>query len=279
MFSALCGPFSTSFDATTSFLTLVGEIFPGLLNWQAFFKGEGANFATFFRQTYFCPGGYSLIFHEIQFAVVRPWAFWRSGDVTWKKAWKHTMSWSEGSVVHINRDNAMQFNKREKKRKKERKERKKKRKWKSDLHSVQVPTNIQQIILNAVFCQSMSFWDSVPGIRLICCLFGQFFVYNDICRTYPSTKKALSLNCHDRRSASLMSVVSSHKWKSLGRICNPSHPSSIIILLLILLLIAMVIMVRGVLTQQASPRQFWNDIGKLAWQFTFSGKKIFSSQK
>ena len=140
------------------------------------------------------------------------------------------------------------------------------RKWKlkSDLHSVQVPPTMQQIILNAVFCQSMSFWDSVPGIRLICCLFGQFFVYTDICRTYPSTKKALSLNCHDRRSASLMSVVSSHKWKSLGRICNPSHPSSIIILL-ILLLIAMVIMVRGVLTQQASPRQFWNYIGELGW--------------
>ena len=132
-----------------------------------------------------------------------------------------------------------------------------KRKWKSDLHSVQVPPTMQQIILNAVFCQSMSFWDSVPGIRLICCLFGQILVYNDICRTYPSTKKALSLNCHDRRSASLMSVVSSHKWKSLRRICNPSHPSSIIILLII----AMVIMVRGVLTQQAFPRQFWNDIG------------------
>ena len=260
MFSALCGPFSTSFDATTSFLTLVGEIFPGLLNWQAFFKGEGANFATFFRQTYFRPGGYSLIFHEIQFAVVRPWAFWRSGDVTWKKAWKHTMSWSEGSVVHINRGNAMQFNSGA-------------RKWKlkSDLHSLQVPPTMQQIILNAVFCQSMSFWDSVPAIRLICCIFGQILVYNDICRTYPSTKKALSLNCHDRRSASLMSVVSSHKWKSLGRICNPSHPSSIIILLLILLLIAMVIMVRGVLTQQASPRQFWNDIGKVAWQVA-SGK-------
>ena len=171
------------------------------------------------------------------------------------------MSWSEGSVVHINRGNAMQFNSGAKKRK-----------LKSDLHSVQVPTNIQQIILNAVFCQSMSFWDSVPGIRLICCLFGQFFVYNDICRTYPSTKKALSLNCHDRRSASLMSVVSSHKWKSLRRICNPSHPSSIIILL-ILLLIAMVIMVRGVLTQQASPRQFWNYIGKVAWPFTFLVKK------
>ena len=175
-----------------------------------------------------------------------------------KKVWKHTMSWSEGSVVHINRGNAMQFNSGAKKRK-----------WKSDLHSVQVPTNIQQIILNAVFCQSMSFWDSVPGIRLICCLFGQFFVYNDICRTYPSTKKALSLNCHDRRSASLMSVVSSHKWKSLRRICNPSHPFSIIILLII----AMVIMVRGVLTQQASPRQFWNDIGKVAWPFTFLVKK------
>ena len=171
------------------------------------------------------------------------------------------MSWAEGSVVHINRGNAMQCNSASGA---------KKRKWKSDLHSVQVPTNIQQIILNAVFCQSMSFWDSVPGIRLICCLFGQFFVYNDICRTYPSTKKALSLNCHDRRSASLMSVVSSHKRNSFGRICNPSHPSSIIILL-ILLIIAMVIMVRGVLTQQASPRQFWNHIGKGAWPITFSG--------